>query len=399
MGRTLVGIQGKYDHDVSPPEQFSDHISQTRLSETGGTPQGLEGWAGSAASSVSPLEMGFQPTTNRFGTIEIIGQSASTRAMLDFIYKASVNSFSVLLEGESGTGKEVAAKAIHFASKRASGPFVAVNCGAINSNLIESDLFGHEKGAFTGAFTRKAGRFERANKGTLFLDEIGELSLQDQVKLLRAIQERRIERVGGMEEITVDVRIIAATNRDLLTEVGCGNFRLDLYYRLAVMRLIMSPLRDRTEDIMLLAHHFLKLHCDRLKRHVPNLTPDAQVALLRHYWPGNVRELENVIERALAHHQGSEINADSLVFDVKWKSQTAASVEHPYSEDRTKELIPVDVKFDDLGSREKRELIRLALQQSRGNRENAARLLGLSSRYRLHRLMKKFGIREGGDGE
>src|SRR5262249_34198977 len=155
-------------------------------------------------------------------------------------------------------------------------------------------------------------------------------------------------------------------------EVECGNFRQDLYYRLAVMRLIMTPLRNRTEDIMLLARRFLAIHCDRLKRPLPNLTPDAQAALLRHSWPGNVRELENVIEGALAHHQGSEIGADSLVFDVKWKAKAETREEHPYSEKRSEEFIPAGVKFDDLGSSEKRELIRLALQHSRGNRENAA---------------------------
>src|SRR5262249_44495329 len=162
---------------------------------------------------------------NRFGAVEIVGQSSQTRSMLDFIYKAATNDFSVLLEGESGTGKELMAQAIHLASARASGPFVPVSCGAMNPNLIESELFGHEKGAFTGAVSRKLGRFERANKGTLFLDEVGELPLQDQVKLLRALQERRIERVGGTEEIEVDVRTIAATNRVLLDEVEDGNFR------------------------------------------------------------------------------------------------------------------------------------------------------------------------------
>ena len=174
-------------------------------------------------------------TINRFGSVEIIGQSPQTRAMLDFINKASAYDFPVLLEGESGTGKELMAQAIHLVSARASGPFVPVNCGALPSNLIESELFGHEKGAFTGAVSRKIGRFERANRGTLFLDEIGELPSQDQVKLLRALQERRIERVGGTGEIDLDVRIIAATNRVLLDEVEAGNFREDLYYRVAAL--------------------------------------------------------------------------------------------------------------------------------------------------------------------
>ncbi len=288
MGRKILDSQGEYSQGA------------TSLSHAGG-----------------------RPTNNRFGAIEIIGQSAQTQAMLDFIYKAAANDFPVLLGGESGTGKEITAKAIHFASARASGPFVAVNCGAINPNLIESELFGHEKGAFTGANARKPGRFERANRGTLFLDEIGELSLQDQVKLLRALQECCIERVGGTEEIKVDVRIISATNRDLLSEAGDGNFRHDLYYRLAVMTFILAPLRDRVDDILPLARHFLTLHCGRMKRPIPKLTPEAAAVLLQYHWPGNVRELENVIERALADDQGRGIRAESLNFDAKWKNQPA----------------------------------------------------------------------------
>src|SRR5882672_1190097 len=280
--------------DQAPPGQFSGHKSQNNKSEANGTNKSSEKPADSIGLSESRLTAKFGPTSARIGPVEIIGQSPPILAMLDFIYNAAANDFPVLLEGESGTGKELAAKAIHFASKRASGPFVAINCGAINPNLIESELFGHEKGAFTGALARKPGRFERANKGTLFLDEIGELSLHDQVKHLRALQERRIERVGGREEIMVDVRIIAATNRDLLSEVECGNFRRDLYYRLAVMRFVLPPLRGRAEDILLLARRFLALRCERMERPVPNLTPDAEAVLLQYHWPGNVRELENV---------------------------------------------------------------------------------------------------------
>ncbi len=312
--------------------------------------------------------------------------------MLDFIYQAAANDFPVLLEGESGTGKELMANAIHFASARASGPFVAINCGAINPNLIESELFGHEKGAFTGAIARVLGCFERAKGGTLFLDEVGELSLQDQVKLLRALQEHRIKRVGGTEEIKVDIRIIAATNRDLLSEMEDGNFRKDLYYRLAVIRFVPLPLRDRTDDILPLTRHFLALHCRSLKRPVPNLTPEAEAVILQYHWPGNVRELENVIERALAHDQGSEIGAKSLIFDVRWKTRPATGRECPDSQGHTEVLIPPGVEFDDLWVHERRELIKRALRQSRGNREDAARLLGLSTRYKLRRRMIKLGI-------
>jgi transcriptional regulator with PAS, ATPase and Fis domain len=313
--------------------------------------------------------------------------------MLDFIYKAATNDFSVLLEGESGTGKELMAQAIHLTSARASGPFVAVNCGAMNPNLIESELFGHEKGAFTGAVSRKLGRFERADKGTLFLDEIGELPLQDQVKLLRALQERRIERVGGTEEIEVDVRIIAATNRVLLDEVEDGNFRQDLYYRLAVMTFIIPPLRDRTEDIPPLARYFLNLHCGRMKLPVPHLTPEAEAALLRHHWPGNVRELENVIERTLAFNGVKEIKAESLVYQTRrTKSKIQPAVGVGEISGHGEALISPGIQFDDLTLSKKRELVTRALQQCYGNRKRAAVLLGLASRHQLYRLMIRLGI-------
>jgi len=351
--------------------------------------------AKSASLSESHLPAGFGPTNNRFGTAEIIGQSPQTQAVLDFIHKAAANDSSVLLEGESGTGKELMARAIHLASARAPGPFVAVNCGAINPNLTESELFGHEKGAFTGAVSRKLGRFERADGGTLFLDEIGELALQDQVKLLRALQERSIERVGGTEEIKVDIRIIAATNRVLLDEVEDGNFRQDLYYRLAVMTFITPPLRDRVDDILPLARHFLILHCQRMKKPVPHLTSEAASALLQYHWPGNIRELENVIERTLALDDNEEIKAESLVFQTRrtgLKTQPAAGGEHTDSPEHDEAFLPAGVEFDDLALSEKRELIERALRQCRGNRESTAALLGLSSRHRLYRLMKKFDI-------
>jgi two-component system response regulator FlrC len=333
-----------------------------------------------------------EPTNNRIGPVEIIGQSPQTQDMLDFIYKAAATDFPVLLEGESGTGKELMAQAIHFASARASGPFVALNCGAINPNLIESELFGHEKGAFTGAIARRIGHFERANGGTLFLDEIGELPLQDQVKLLRALQEHRIERVGGTEEIKVDIHIIAATNRDLLGEVGSRNFRQDLYYRLAVIKFVASPLRDRPEDILPLAQRFIALHCENMRRPAPNLTPEAEAALLQYHWPGNVRELENVIERALAFDQGEEIRAESLIFDARWKTQPAADMACPDAQEGNESLIPAGVKFDDLALPDKRQLVKQALQRCCGNRKMAAAMLGLSSRHRLYRLMIKLGV-------
>ncbi len=337
------------------------------------------------------MSVKFEQTSHRIGPVEIIGQSPQTQAMLDFIYRAAANDFPVLLEGETGAGKEVMARAIHFASARASSPFVAVNCGAITHELIESELFGHEKGAFTGAIARKLGRFERANGGTLFLDEIGELPLPDQVKLLRALQDHRIERVGGTEEIKVDVRVIAATNRDLLGEVESKNFRQDLYYRLAVLMFVVPSLRDRPDDVLPLAYHFLAVHCSRLDRQAPSLTPEAEAALLQYHWPGNVRELVNVIERAIAHGQGMEIGAELLIFDARWKTQPATGRVHLDSQEHNESLIPAGVKFDDLALPGKREVIKRALQLYYGNREKAARSLSLS-RFQLHRLMKKLGI-------
>jgi DNA-binding NtrC family response regulator len=347
--------------------------------------------AESASHSESRMPGQLGPTNNRIGPVGIIGRSPQTRAMLDFIYRSAANDFPVLLEGESGTGKEMVARAIHFASARASGPFVAINCGAINPNLIESELFAHEKGAFTGASARKPGRFERASGGTLFLDEIGELPLPDQVKLLRALQERRIERVGGTEEIEVNVRIIAATNRDLLDEVGSKNFRQDLYYRLAVLTFIVPLLRDRPGDILPLARHFLALHGERLGSPAPSLAAEAEAVLLQHHWPGNVRELENVIERLLANDMGVEVSAESLIFDTRWKNREAKGRANPDSGAQDEVFIPAGARFDDLALPGKREAIKRALQLYYGDRKKAARSLGLS-RFQLHRLMKKLGI-------
>jgi two-component system, NtrC family, response regulator len=327
-----------------------------------------------------------------FGSVKVIGRSLETLAMLNFVYKAAASDASVVLEGESGTGKELMAQAIHFASPRAARPFVAVNCGAINPNLIESELFGHEMGAFTGAVRRKYGRFERAKGGTLLLDEVGELSLPDQVKLLRVLQERRIERVGGTEEIEVDVRIIAATNRDLWAAVETGGFRQDLYYRLAVLTFVLPPLRDRADDILSLAQHFLALHSERIGRGIPRFTPEAEATLLGYDWPGNVRELRNVIERALALTNGEEINAESLIFRPTLRTIPATIQVEPPSRKDNGTLLPVGIEFDDLALPERRRLIRRALQQCHGNRTNAAKLLGLSSRFQLYRLMKKLGI-------
>lgn len=322
---------------------------------------------------------------------KIIGQSPLALAMLDFVGKAAVNNASVLLEGESGTGKDLMAQAIHAASARAAGPFVALNCGAINSNLIESELFGHEKGAFTGAVARKLGRFERANDGTLFLDEVGELSLPDQVKLLRALQEHCIERIGGIKEIKVNIRVIAATNRDLEREVEIGNFRQDLYFRLAVMIFSLPPLRYRTDDVLPLARHFISLHSERLGKRTASLTPEAEAAMLAYHWPGNIRELENVIERTLAFNDDNEIKAESLIFRLTCGSHPLSSSDSSHSRENKKIPLPFGGNIDDLSLDERSALIKQALQLGHGNRDKAANLLGLS-RHQLYRRMKKLGI-------
>lgn len=218
----------------------------------------------------------------------------------------------MLITGESGTGKEVMARLIHTNSARRNGPYVAVNCAALTETLLESELFGHEKGAFTGAEKRREGRFMTAHKGTIFLDEIGEIPLSMQVKLLRVIQEREIQRVGGDQPLKVDVRILAATNKDLAHEVAEGRFRQDLYYRLNVVALTLPPLRDRREDIPLLAMHFLKLFAQRNGKTVKGFTPTAMDRLLKHSWPGNVRELENAVERAVVLLVGDYVSEREL---------------------------------------------------------------------------------------
>src|SRR5881227_614271 len=255
---------------------------------------------------------------------EIVSASAEMEAVKKMILKVARSSSTVLIRGESGTGKELIARAIHNQSPRSSEMFQAVNCAAINENLLESELFGHEKGSFTGAHAEKKGLFEVADRGTLFLDEIAELDVSMQAKLLRALQERRIRRVGGTFEIPVDVRVVAATNRDLRAMVGDGRFRDDLYYRINVLSIDVPPLRERREDIPVLIDYFLKKHTRNTSRLIKGLTPETRKLMLDYSWPGNVRQLESAIERAILLSEGDLITTEDLPSEVRQEVGPAA---------------------------------------------------------------------------
>jgi two-component system, NtrC family, response regulator PilR len=253
---------------------------------------------------------------NKYSLEKMVGKSRSMQEIYDLIEKVAVSDSTVLITGESGTGKEMAARAVHGLSARRDKPFVSINCAALPENLLESELFGHVRGAFTDAMTDKKGMFEAAQRGTLFLDEVGEMSPWTQVKLLRAIQERSIRRVGGTEEIPIDVRILAATNRDLKKRIAEGRFREELFYRLNVISLDMPPLRNRIEDIPLLTSHFLEKHCTRAGKPLKRLAPEVIGYLEAYPWPGNIRELENVIERVVAIEDRETITAACLPQEI-----------------------------------------------------------------------------------
>jgi transcriptional regulator with PAS, ATPase and Fis domain len=308
----------------------------------------------------------------------MVGTSESMREVYHLLARVAPTEATVLLLGESGTGKELAARALHRRSLRADKPFVPINCASLPDTLLESELFGHEKGAFTGALVRKPGKFEVAHTGTVFLDEIGELSLPLQAKLLRAIQEREIERVGGTQPIHVDLRFVAATNRDLEKAISEGMFRKDLYYRLNVIPLTLPPLRERREDILLLAKHFLSILKPR--RRIAGFSPEAQACLLRYNWPGNVRELANAIERAIVLGDGELIRAEDLPETLL---ETAPATDGPVS----------GTPYHESLNREKERLILDAVERAEGNVTRAAETLGLHPNY-LHRLISKLGLRD-----
>jgi DNA-binding NtrC family response regulator len=321
----------------------------------------------------------------RFGLDNIIGKSKPMQAIFETIHLAAPSKSNILVLGESGTGKELFAKAIHHHSRRADGPFVTVNSGSMPSDLLESNLFGHVKGAFTGAISSKKGLFELANGGSIFFDEIGNIPMETQAKLLRVIQEKEFMRLGGVETLNSDVRIIAATNADLEAEVQRGNFREDLFYRLHVISVHIPPLRKRTEDIPALAHHFLRLYSTENDKDLAEISPQAMELLLDYHWPGNVRELENVIERAV-------VLSTEGVLDI---SLLPMSVRQPHAVSSP----PSDLPSNGMSLKEavqsyERQLIIKALRSSGGVQKQAAKLLKVKPTT-LHEMMKRLEISAG----
>jgi transcriptional regulator with PAS, ATPase and Fis domain len=310
----------------------------------------------------------------------MVGDGVQLRRARQQLAAVAPTDTTVLVLGESGTGKELIARAIHNQSPRVTEMFQAVNCAAINENLLESELFGHEKGSFTGAHAEKKGLFEVADRGTLFLDEIAELDIAMQAKLLRALQEREIRRVGGTRPIKIDVRVVAATNRDLRAMVADGRFRDDLYYRINVLSVDVPPLRERRDDIPVLINYFLKKHTRNTSRLVRGLTPETRKMMLDYSWPGNVRQLESAIERAILLCEGDLITVEDLPLEVRQESR-------PQAEGAFK-LPPEGISFEDV----ERDLITQAMEQSDYNITKAAKLLGLTFRTLQYRL-EKFGIK------
>ena len=308
---------------------------------------------------------------------DIIGQSPPMRQVMEIVRTVAPSEATVLITGDSGTGKELIAKAIHINSPRSKGPYIAFNCAAITESLIESELFGHERGAFTGADKRREGRFMLADKGTLFLDEIGEMPLLMQAKLLRVIQEREIQRVGGEQVLSIDVRLVAATNRDLAKEVAEGRFREDLYYRLNVVAIPLPPLRKRGEDIPVLAQHFLEKFAARNKKRIKGFTPAAMDRLIRHSWSGNVRELENVIERAVIMLFGEFISERELPSTLEQNNTSAIGIR----------ISTAQPTLDDI----ERVAIYEALHEAGGNKTEAAKRLGITRKTLHLKLMKYQG--------
>jgi len=381
---------GAFDYITKPFDQGEVRIVVRKALRTGHlasadasrepSPQGTTGG-----------EQGSSPTGARFG---IIGQSTRIRELYDVIDRVADTPTTVLVTGESGTGKELVARAMHDSSERRDRAFIKVNCAAIPKDLMESGLFGYERGAFTGAVGSKPGRFELASGGTLFLDEIGEIPAEMQVKLLRVLQESEFERVGGIKTIAVDVRLVAATNRDLKHEISTGAFRDDLFYRLNVVPVALPALRERPGDVPLLAEYFIKKFNARLKKSISGIAPPALALLESYAWPGNIRELENVMERAILFADGSLVEAADLPEELRsgeavLRAQPAHTPEPPVTNlsDGLKKQVKEAV------SHLEKTLIDKALAQTHGNVTHAARLLRIS-RKGLQLKMKELGLRE-----
>jgi len=328
----------------------------------------------------------------QFSFDQIIGGSSTMKEMIGLAHKVAMSEVSsVLLQGESGTGKDLVAKAIHYASSRASNPLIQVNCAAIPATLIESELFGYEKGAFTDAKARKEGLLEQAEGGTFFLDEIGELEINLQAKLLRVLEDGAFRRVGGLRDIPLDVRVVAASNRDLKSESDASRFRIDLYYRLSVIQIEIPPLRERGDDVIQLAEYYINYFNEKLRKHVRGLTPEVANLFRRYSWPGNVRELRNVIERVMILEEGDLITPTFLprglgdksretVSNINQNGETASTPEGDYFT-----LPPEGIVLEDV----EMSLVKQAIEQCGGNQTRAAELLGISRdqlRYRLKKL-------------
>jgi two-component system, NtrC family, response regulator AtoC len=353
--------------------------------------------AGSLRTEVESLR---DEVRRRAGYHDVIGDSRKITELMKFVYKVAASAATtILIQGESGTGKDLVAKAIHYRSSRSERPFVAINCSAIPETLIEAELLGHEKGAFTDAKAMKKGLFELADGGTLFLDEIGELSPLLQAKLLRVLEDQVIRRVGGVRDIQVDVRVIAASNRDLEREVREGRFRQDLYYRLAIISIYLPALRERKEDIVPLIAFFLAHYNKKFRKSVQGVSEETRRLLMNYDWPGNVRELKNALERAMILEEGTLLRPDDLPFSVASGRSRAIVEESQMSSPAEAQTIPGKRRLPPLFIPEggtsledvEHALVELALQQSHGNQIKAAKLLSIS-RDALRYKMKKFGL-------
>ncbi|MGA2378272.1 MAG: sigma-54 dependent transcriptional regulator [Spirochaetia bacterium] len=311
----------------------------------------------------------------RSGFASIIGRSAEMKQVFEMVRQVAPSRSSVLITGESGSGKEMIAEALHYNSPRKDKPFIKLHCAALTESLLESELFGHEKGAFTGAIARKRGRFELAHLGTLFLDEIGEINQNVQIKLLRVLEEKKFERVGGEETVEVDVRLIAATNRDLKDAIAKGSFREDLYYRLNVVNIHIPPLRERKEDIPLLVAAFLKEFSQENGKQIDGIDPKARLALYNYSWPGNVRQLRNSIESAVVLSKATTITLDDLPPNIRGDSGTDSL------------RLPVGASLADM----EKEVIRSTLAREGGNKSRTAEILGIG-RKTLHRKIEEYGL-------